>query len=264
MRIDIDDFCMEVDIYGGDGPEIMLVHGLGGCAAVWTPVAQLIAQQARVYVPDLRGCGRSTPGRAGYSLARIADDLAELVRNVGTRKIVAVGHSLGGVLVQELLVRHGGLLAGAVLVSTSSRLNEAASRNWRKLADIVEAKGVSTSPDAQARSFSESFAAAHPEVLAAHAALGASADPHVYAEQARAASEYDYTDALASVTVPVLVVQGLADRLTPPGGSVLLHRALPGARLEMIEGAGHNLPVEMPERFASIVVDFAREIASPA
>ncbi|HYC01321.1 MAG TPA: alpha/beta fold hydrolase [Candidatus Limnocylindrales bacterium] len=260
MRIDVDDITMELEAYGSDGPVVLLVHGLGGCRGVWTEVATHIGRKARALVPDLRGCGGSTRGSAPYTLARVADDLAALLRALGETRVVAVGHSLGGVLVQELMVRHGHLLAGAVLVSTSSRLNATASRNWKKLADMVEAKGLSTSPESQARSFSESFAAAHPEVLAAHAALAATADPRVYAEQARAASEYDYTDALATVSIPTLVVQGLADRLTPPGGSVLLQRALPASRLEMIEGAGHNLPVEMPERFARLVLDFIDEL----
>ncbi len=56
--------------------------------------------------------------------------------------------------------------------------------------------------------------------------------------------------------MPALVVQGLDDRLTPPGGSVILARALPRVRLLMIPGAGHNLPLEMPERFADLVLAF--------
>lgn len=264
MRVHAGDAEFEVDVLGNNGPAIVLVHGLGGSRKTWSSFAPLLAARARVAVPDLRGCGDSTRGSAAYTLARTADDIEAVAAAVGFDRYVLVGHSLGGVIVQEILTRRPVNVVGAVLVSTSSRLNEKATENWRRLADAVEARGLSDSPAAAARGFAEEFAAAHPDVVAEHARISAATDRKVYAEQARAASSYDYTDALATVACPVLVLQGLADRLTPPGGSVLLHRALPaGARLEMIEGAGHNLPVEMPERVADLVLAFA-EAPGPA
>jgi 3-oxoadipate enol-lactonase len=261
MRVQCGDAELEVDLHGTSGPAILLVHGLGGAREVWSPLAPLLAGQARVAVPDLRGCGKSTRGRVPYTLALCADDIEAVAAAAGFDRYVLVGHSLGGVIVQEILSRRPTAVAGAVLVATSSRLNEKATENWRRLADIVEARGLSDSPAAAARGFAEEFAAAHPDVVAAHARISAATDPKVYAEQARAASSYDYTDALGGVACPVLVVQGLADRLTPPGGSVLLHRALPaGARLEMIDGAGHNLPAEMPERVAALILEFAATV----
>lgn len=261
MRVRIDDAEIEVETCGHEGPAIVLVHGLGGSGRTWSPLTRLLSARARVAVPDLRGCGASSRGSAPYTLARVADDLEGVARALGLERYVAVGHSLGGVIVQELLTRHSPAMAGAVLISTSSRLNEKATENWRRIADVVEARGLSDSPAAQARGFAEDFASAHPDVVAEQASISAATDPKVYAEQARAASSYDYTAALAAVACPVLVLQGLADRLTPPGGSVLLQRALPaGTRLEMIEGAGHNLPIEMPERVAELVLDFARSV----
>lgn len=263
MRVHAGDAEIEVDLLGDRGPSIVLVHGLGGSRETWSSFAPLLAGRARVAVPDLRGCGGSTRGTAPYTLGLVADDVEAVAAAAGFTRPVYVGHSLGGVIVQEILSRGRESVGGAVLVSTSSRLNEKATANWRRLADTVEARGLSDSPAAAARGFAEDYAAANPAVVAAHARITASTDPKVYAEQARAASSYDYTDALAGVRCPVLVLQGLADRLTPPGGSVLLHRALPAsARLEMIEGAGHNLPVEMPERVASLVLEFAESLPS--
>jgi pimeloyl-ACP methyl ester carboxylesterase len=68
--------------------------------------------------------------------------------------------------------------------------------------------------------------------------------------------DYRWTADLARVDTPVLILQGLEDRLTPPGGSVKMHRALPRARLLMISGAGHNLPLEQPEIFRSALLAF--------
>lgn len=261
MRVQAGDAGIEVDILGSHGPAIVLVHGLGGSRKTWADFAPLLAARARVAVPDLRGCGESTRGTEPYTLSRTADDIEAVAAAAGFDRYVLVGHSLGGVIAQEILSRKPAAVAGAVLIATSSRLNEKATENWRRLADIVEARGLSDSPAAAARGFAEDYANAHPDVVAEHSRISAATDPRVYAEQARAASSYDFTEALAGVACPVLVVQGLADRLTPPGGSVLLHRALPqGARLEMIEGAGHNIPTEMPAKVAGLVLDFAESL----
>ena len=102
----------------------------------------------------------------------------------------------------------------------------------------------------------KAFAAEHPGLVAAQGRISASADAKVYSAQARAASCYDYSAALAAVEHPVLVMQGLADRMTSPGGSVLLSRALPHGELRLIEGVGHNLHTEMGDRFVATVLDF--------
>jgi 3-oxoadipate enol-lactonase len=254
---------MEIDSAGTRGPAIVLVHGLGGSRRTWATLVPLLAVEARVFALDLRGCGDSSRGTAQWSLAQAADDVEAAARALGLKGYVLVGHSLGGVIVEEVIVRGPAEVAAAVLISTSSRLNEKATENWRRLADVVEARGLSDSPAAAARGYSETFAAEHEDVVAEHARLSAATDRSVYAAQARAASSYDYTEGLAAVACPVLVMQGLADRLTPPGGSVLLHRALPaGNVLEMIDGAGHNLPIEMPEGVASLILEFAKAHAA--
>jgi pimeloyl-ACP methyl ester carboxylesterase len=145
------------------------------------------------------------------------------------------------------------------LISTSSRVGEKAATGWLRLADVVEARGLGK-PEAAARGFSEAFARERPEVVRELGEAAVATDVKVYAEQARIASRYDYTAALARVRTPVLVVQGLADRLTSAGGSVTLARAIAGARLEMLEGVGHNVHVELGDRFAELVEKFFAEL----
>jgi pimeloyl-ACP methyl ester carboxylesterase len=69
-------------------------------------------------------------------------------------------------------------------------------------------------------------------------------------------SDYNFTAQLREVTVPTLVLQGLDDQLTPPGGAVKLRRALPRAHLLMMPGTGHNIPVEQPLAFHAAVSAF--------
>lgn len=233
----------------------VLIHGLGGKIASWGNIPVALGHKRRCAAVDLRGCGRSERGSTPITIPALADDIAALIAHLGAGPCHIVGHSLGGVIAQDLLIRHGSLCAAAVLISTSSKVGPQAAEGWRRLADAVERRGE-VGEGGSARAFSEAFAAAHPELVAEQGRISASADAAVYAAQARAASSYDYSEALASVENPVLVMQGLADRMTSPGGSVLLNRALRHSRLEMVEGAGHNLHVEMGERFVAVVEEF--------
>ena len=258
MRVRTGDVELECASAGSRGRPFVLLHGLGGSSAVWSRLIPLLSNHARVVAPDLRGCGSSSRGERPWTLRQAAEDVELLLEALELEDVVVVGHSLGGVIAQEILVRGCPRVAAAVLVSTSSRIGEQATRNWQRLADIVEARGLSDAPESAARGFAEDFAVANPDILAEQARATAATPPAVYAEQARAASSYDYTEGLRDVRVPVLVVQGLADRLTPPGGSVLLQRAVGDrARLEMIEGAGHNIPIEAPQLLARLLLDFA-------
>ena len=128
----------------------------------------------------------------------------------------------------------------------------------------VEQRGFGDGSRDASRSFATSFAAAHPDVVAAAGQQTARNEPHAYAAAARAMSDYHWTAELSRVHAPVLILQGLADQLTPPGGSVKMQRALPAARLLMFEDTGHNLPIERPERFTAAVLGFTGGIDASA
>jgi pimeloyl-ACP methyl ester carboxylesterase len=152
MRITTGDCELELDVRGATGPAIVLVHGLGGTCKAWGPLMPLLSARARVFAPDLRGCGKSTRGTAEWSLAQAADDVEAAARAVGLDRYALVGHSLGGVIVEEILVRRPEAVSAAVLIATSSRLNEQATENWRRLAASVEKRGIPSSPAAAERS----------------------------------------------------------------------------------------------------------------
>jgi 3-oxoadipate enol-lactonase len=250
------DARIHVEVHGSAaGAPIVLIHGLGGNVRSWGATAAALGRARRVAVVELRGCGESERGSAAITIPTLADDVAAVIDHLAAGRCHLVGHSLGGVVAQDLLVRHPQRCAGAVLVSTSSKVGSQAAEGWRRLADVVEQRGA-VGEAGSARAFSAAFAADHPDVVTEQGQISASADPKVYAAQARAASAYDYSEALVAVENPVLVLQGLADRMTSPGGSVLLSRALPHSQLELVEGVGHNLHIEMGDRFVDVVLDF--------
>jgi 3-oxoadipate enol-lactonase len=255
MRIAAGDITINYEIEGSGTP-LVLTHGLGDTLHFWDPVAPALAAHHALLRWDVRGFGASDKPPGPYSPALFAADLAALLDALRIDRVHLGGLSMGGVIAQRFALDFPHRVRSLILCSTSSELAPAATANWQRLADRIEQRGFGEGARDASRAFAESFCASHPEVVAAAGAQTASNDPPAYAAAARAMSDYGWTAELARVRIPVLILQGLADRLTPPGGSVKMQRALPAARLLMFDDTGHSLPIERPERFADAVLGF--------
>ncbi len=242
----------------GEGTPLILTHGLGDDHRFWDPCVELLTAHHRVIRWDVRGFGQTSKPAGPYHLDQFAADLLCVLDALEIDRAHLVGLSMGGVIAQRFLLGHPDRLYGATLVSTSSEISERATANWRKLADRVESKGFGRI-DAT-RSFAPGFAASHPDVVEAAGIQTASNDPAAYAAAARAVSDYAFTEPLAGVRIPILIIQGLDDQHTPPGGSVKMSRAIPHSRLLLLPDAGHSLPVEQPLLFASTLLAFTGAI----
>lgn len=261
MRANIGGISLNYEIDGGGTP-LVLTHGLGDDLRFWDPVAQDLARHHTLVRWDVRGFGQSDKPAGPYSAALFAADLVGLLDALGLDRVHHGGISMGGVIGQRFALDHPARLRSLILVSTSSEIGARGTANWQRLADAVEQRGFGAGARDASRSFSPGFAARQPEVVAAAGRQTASNEPRAYAAAARAMSEYDWTAELARVRVPVLILQGLADQLTPPGGSVKMSRALPACRLLMVPDTGHNLPLEQPSLFGAAVLGFTGGIDS--
>ncbi len=254
-RMSIGDVTLEY-VQEGSGSDLVLIHGLGGDLHVWDADAPVLARYHRVIRFDVRGCGASDKPAGPYSVALFARDLDGLLTACGMRCAHVLGISMGGVIAQRLALDYPHRVRSLVLVSTSSEVGEAAVAAWQRLAHLIERDGFDARTADAARAFSPGFAARHPQVVAELGRRNARNDPRAYAATARAVSDYNWTAELQRISVPTLILQGLADQLTPPGGSVKMSRALPHARLLMLADTGHNLPLEQPARFHDTVLGF--------
>jgi 3-oxoadipate enol-lactonase len=247
---------LHYELAGDRGSLIVLTHGLGGELAFWSPHVAQLAAAHRVLRWDLRGAGASAKPPGPYTAALFAEDLAALLDALGEERAHLVGHSGGGVVSQRFALTFPQRTASLVLASTSSEVGEKAARAWLRLADTIERSGFGPERDPDPRGFGRRFATAHPEAVRALAQRTRQNDPAAYAATARAFGTYNWTADLGHVQAPTLILQGLDDQLTPPGGSVILARGIARSRLLMLPEAGHNLPLEMPELFSSTVLAF--------
>lgn len=240
----------------GEGVPLVLTHGLGDSLHYWDNVLPALAAHHRVLRWDVRGFGHSDKPPGPYTPELLAADLAALLDALGIATAHIAGLSMGGVIAQRLALDRPERVRSLVLASTSSEVGPQGMATWQRLADRIEQRGFTGGSQDASRAFSAGFAAAHPAVVAAAGAQTASNNPHAYAAAARAMSAYNWTAALVDLDVPVLILQGLADQLTPPGGSVKMQRRLRRSRLLFIPDAGHSLSIEQPAVFSAALLGF--------
>jgi 3-oxoadipate enol-lactonase len=254
-RVTVGDLSLNYE-QEGNGTDLILIHGLGDDLHFWDAAAPVFAHHHRVLRFDVRGFGASDKPSGPYSPSLFARDLDTLLATRGVATAHLLGLSMGGVIAQRFALDHPLRVRSVTLVSTSSEVGKQSISAWRRLADVVERHGFDARSADASRAFAPGFAARHPEVVAEKGRRNAANDPRAYAAAVRAVSDYNWTAELSRVTMPTLILQGLEDQLTPPGGGVRMSRALPHARLLMIREAGHNLPIEQPEVFHASVLAF--------
>jgi pimeloyl-ACP methyl ester carboxylesterase len=246
---------------GGEGPPLLLIHGYGGAAWNFEPMAPLLAGR-RLIVPDLPGHGGSTPLPAAPTLAGFADVLAGLL----DEPVDVFGHSLGGVVGLRLAERHPRLvrrlvLAAAAGISSSTRLAEITIA----LAGIVQpARIAGRRVDAIARSrrlrrlvFGR-FEVSNPELLTERAVHGFLRGPALHTDAVGAGLALARDDPrvdLERVRCPVLVLWGARDRQVPIEDGFEYARRL-RAPLRVIADCGHLLIGERPDVCARAALEF--------
>ena len=242
----------------GDGPPLLLIAGLGLNAGVWQGVLPLLQDRYTVITFDNRGTGSSSVPPGPWTIDQMADDTAALVRDLALGPVAAVGWSLGGSVLQSLLIRHGDVLDRAVLLNAFPSYT-GLQHGW--LDCLLALRAGCVDPHALAMfgmawSFTPRFLTDH-EGVADFARL-ALADPRPtgfegFAAQAHGLRRYDSRADLHRVRTPTLVLTGAEDVLTPPSQSIEIAEGIPGAHLRILPRGGHAMILEyMAETLAAI------------
>jgi 3-oxoadipate enol-lactonase len=245
----------------GDGPLVLLLHGLGGSRTAWDPMLVALADRYRCVAWDAPGYGASPPACGAVTFDALADAAAGLLDVLDRPAAAVVGHSLGGMVAQHLALRHPKRVARMVLIATSPRfgLDGTDPVAWRaaRLAPIDHG--------AEPASFAETVLRGVAGPAIDEAALDAQvrAMARVPAAGLRAMIEclvtHDALDRLGMVTAPTLVLVGEHDAETPVSYAAALAERIPGARLEIVPGAGHLLPAEAPGAVTASLLAFLSE-----
>lgn len=254
---------------GGDpaGVPVVMVHGWTEDRRVWGPVARRLAASGhRVVAYDQRGHGRSTAGDVGYGIEVLGDDLASVLEGLDLRGAVVAGHSMGGMAAQAFCIERRDVAAErvkglALVASAAGDLGLGATRERqaarvlthplldraladRRLGPFLVRGTVGRRPvRAHLLSVAEMFAATPPATRTGFLS---------------AMSVMDLSEGIAKLELPVTIVVGTRDRLTPMAAARKMAALIPEARLEVVPDAGHSLTYEAPDVVVKVIEDLAQ------
>lgn len=242
----------------GEGPPLLLINGLGFGRWGWFKQIPAFTRHFRTITFDVRGERGLSNGVADLTGEAIA-----LLDHLGVGKTHVLGTSLGGFVAQELALVRPDLVDRLVLVCTSYGGRGPEAMTPGALADMM---GIGTfSAEAAARKALEAatgevYRAEKPDEFEQIVRWRLADAPSVvsYYEQAQAGARFDLSGDVGHITSPTLVIHGAEDRYVPPANARALAEAIPGAKLRLLEDAGHLVFVE---RFADVnreVVRFLR------
>ena len=262
-------------VLAGQGPAVLLLHGIGMNHKTWNSVLPELAKNFTVIAPDLLGHGESDKPRADYSIAGYANAMRDLLTYLDIPSVTVVGNSLGGGIAMQfayqypqmteriVLVASGGLgrsvnpIIRAITIPGSGPLLAAAVNPIaRKVAvPAMNALAMSGLPGTQDI----------PGLIEAYEALADDHSRTAFRHVLRAAVDWRgqvitmIDRAYLARSVPTLVVWGDHDMVIPVKHAYSAHDLLPGSRLEIFEGAGHMPHEDDPQRFVAALTDFVMD-----
>jgi pimeloyl-ACP methyl ester carboxylesterase len=241
----------------GQGPPLVLLHGIGGNASQWVHQLEGLSDGWDVVAWDAPGYGGSDDPGPDWGMADYADCLAGLLDTLGFGQVHLLGQSWGGVLAQEVHRRHGERLRSLVFSDTMAAGAQPMEDRQASLAARLRALDTMT-PTEMARARTPALVGRDTPAtaLAEIEAMLAEIRPAGYRRSAIALAEADTLDTLGTIEAPALVIAGELDGIVPPALARDLHGRIPGAGWVLIPDAGHLAGQERPEQYNTIVRDF--------
>lgn len=243
-----------------DAPSLVFSNSLGTDLRVWDPLMGLLPPGLRTIRYDTRGHGLSEAPAAPWRIEDAADDLGALLDALGVRGAAVCGLSVGGLIAQSLIQRRPELVSALILMDTAAKIGS--DELWNPRIQAVESRGIASISDAiLERWFSDAFRES--DAAGLWRAMLERTPSEGYARLSAAIRDADLTGAAPRIAVPVIAIAGSEDGATPPELVRGTAEMIPGARFEVIGGAGHLPCVEAPEAVAELIGGFLREAGMP-
>jgi pimeloyl-ACP methyl ester carboxylesterase len=236
----------------GEGDPVLLIMGLGLSGGAWWRTVPVLSRRLQVTTFDHRGVGRSSAFSYAYTTEALADDAVSVLDDAGLDRVHVYGISLGGMIAQQLALRHPERVRSLVLGATNAggpravRPDEEVMTFFRRRLGMraEEAARASVPFNYGPRCRAEHFDRIEEDIAQRLAHPFAE---RAYRAQAFAAALHNCYGRLASIAAPTLVVHGRHDRMIPAANAQLIAERVPGARLRILEESGHLYATEEPE-----------------
>ena len=258
---------------GGDGPVLLLLHGMAGSSGTWIPAMRLLQSDYTLLAPDFLGHGRSAKPLGDYSLGNHASGVRDFLNLLGIDRATVVGQSFGGGVAMQFAYQFPELCERLVLVDAGGLGREV---SW--LLRLVSLPGAEYVMPIVFPSFVRDWGdavsgflrdrgirqARSAEMWRSYRSLAEPENRRAFVRTVRGVIDPGGQSVSAmdrlylAAHMPTLIVWGDRDRIIPLAHAYQAQEALPDSRLEVMEGVGHFPHVEDPVRFVEILVDFMR------
>jgi 3-oxoadipate enol-lactonase len=259
-----DGMTIHYDVFGRrDGTPLVMIQGLGTDSRGWALQRLALGRRFRCITIDNRGVGRTGPAPEPYSLERMADDVVAVLDAERIDRAHVMGASMGGIIAQIIGVLHPERTRSLVLACTACRHHEWRRELLQEWADAVDRDGMAALGDEALQWLVGPRLRRRFGIwlnLIARVVLQQQSRTFVAQINAILDAPDELRLELGTVRVPVLVITGSQDALTPVGDAEELAELIPQARLEVLSGAAHGLMAEAPNGFNEAVLRFLGDV----
>jgi 3-oxoadipate enol-lactonase len=243
----------------GGGPTVLMLHGIGGGHLSFAPQVETLASSGyRAVAWDMPGYGHSPPIEP-YTFKGLAASCIALIESLKCGDVTLIGHSMGGMVAQEVVARRPELVSKLVLAGTSPSFGKP-DGDWQR--NFIAER---TAPLDAGQSMAQLAArlvpemtgpAALPEGLKLATHCMSLVNPSTYRRALEALVTFDRRASLAHIRVPTLLIAGEHDRNAPPAVMKKMAASIPGSTFIELAGVGHLQNLEAPDEFDALVLNF--------
>jgi pimeloyl-ACP methyl ester carboxylesterase len=247
----------------GDGEPVVLIPGFAAGRWIWFKQTGNLSRNFRVIVFDPRGVSASDKPEGPQTISLLADDVAHLLQTIGIASAHIVGASFGGFVAQEFALRYPSMTRKLVLCCTSFGGPHHVVPAPETLMALASTKGLNSEERMRANlllAFTPEYVQTQVNEVDHIVQLRATNDvpEHIYLSQLQAAVSFNAESRLSDIKTPTLVLSGDADVIVPVQNSRNLAAAIPGAKLQIVEGGSHTFFIEQAHEFNQIISAFIR------
>ena len=244
-------------------PTIVFVHGFPLDHSMWQGQLPL-AQQATLIMPDLSGFGQSGPCAEDVTMKSFADDIAELLDQLGVSKAVFCGLSMGGYIGWEFVKHHGEKLAGLICCNTRAAADDETTARARRVAaaQVLKTGAGPVAVAMKEKLFAAGTLSGNPNLVAAISKVIENTDPRsIAAAQLAMSQRSNFLNALDQIELPTLVIGGEHDSITVSNEMQEMSMLIGESTFVEIADAGHLSPAEQPAVFNNAVTHWLDRVS---
>lgn len=235
-----------------DRPPMLLLHGAGGSHLSWPPQIRRLTGQ-RIFALDLPGHGKSE-GAGRQDITEYAKAVVEFMEALRLSNVVLVGFSMGSAIAMSLALGNRQRVRALGLIGSGVKLRVAAST-------LENASNPSTFLPTVETVIDNSYSSnVDPRMKELAVQQMAETRQSVLYGDFLACDEFDVMERVSNIHAPTLLICGSLDRMTPPNRSEYLREQIEGAQLHIVEGAGHMVMIEQPDKVARLLAEFVDQI----